>query len=174
MAFDFNEVTVPETFDTIGNQFLEILAINKFEKFTDGEQVGKMTGHEVLEARGCLIADEKYYIADPWYYLNLAPQTHANFGVIILEPNTPNPGPLFDEKFLDLPQLVFQQVYGEITPDGVIENSARNNKKLHLFKGICKVTEVDSQNNSINASKNYLITKLWDIFYFKPARSCVS
>lgn len=158
MAFDFNnEVNEPD-YTLINSSFGDGINLKLGEILnSDTYHIGKNTGREYFTSRGYFNANDKYSVKDPMFYLNLFPDTHKNFGIIILEPGECSK--LFiEEKELDRLQLVFQQFYGKITPSGV--KISDNGTLLHIFKGICKVIKKDDN--------KYRIYKLYDIFIFDP------
>lgn len=162
MAFDFNEVKTGDNLSSAADEFCNQINLKIGEVLkTDACPIGDNTGHEYLESRGYFDAGDKYLVVDPMYYLDLFPAVCKNFGITILEPGlTSNPMPLFGKGLLNKPQLVFKQVYGEITPAGV--QICNHGKLLHLFVGICLIKKAEDK---------YNIYKLWDIFIFNPDKT---
>ena len=160
MAFDFDTV-VPEDPGTVAAiQHRNTCNItNSKNNMTDAQPIGDNTGREYFESVGYFDAAAPFYMVDPDPYLQIRPDTVANFGVIKLEPGRRN-NYFFTDDVLTKPQLVFQQVGVDVTPDGVVENP--KGRALYVFKGIYRVTK--------DASGRYHLSKLWDKFIFNPQK----
>ena len=157
MAFDFN--------NNVNNSNKCILDETAFTKFvaerynTDCIPFGDNTGREYLEEIGYFDANEKFYMVDPKPYLMLFPAASKNFGISIWEPGNNNTFSHIDEIEFERPQLVFQQVYCDITNSkGVVKKG----QLLHYFRGIYKVTR--------KADGELVWEKLWNVFIFDPQK----
>lgn len=158
MAFDFNMTSVEDPAAIAGREYYNGANLKLGEILnTDAHPEGDNTGREYLESRGYFDARDKYLVVDPMPYLKLYPATGINFGVTILEPGKNDLIYITDED-LGKPQLVFQQVYGEVTKEGV--KVSDRGQLLHFFVGICKIIKGDDG--------KYSLIKLWDIFIFDP------
>ena len=157
MAFDFDNEVKTCSGQPIDHKSKDMTTAIAKHYHTDSSPVGDNTGREYLEGIGYFDVAEKFYMVDPKPYLRLCPDAVVNFGVIILEPGRHNKY-FFTDEVLTKPQLVFQQVCIEITPEGVVERP--KGRLLHVFKGIYRVTK--------DAEGKYHLSKLWDKFIFNP------
>lgn len=160
MAFDFDHHDYGK--DTSTEDNITVAGV----KHTNSDDFDGNAATKYLKEKGYFSANDKFYMVDYKPYLDVCPDAHANFGIIILElGQDPEQDDIFCFPFppKDIekkPQLVFQQVIGKVGPNGVEEG--KPGKLFYVFKGICQATKV--------ADKKYQLKKLWDEFFFDPSK----
>lgn len=186
MPFDFDNLEDNE--NELNEQIL-----NGSSVYTDANimNLERIDPHDFLKSKGCFCAkigfylgdlwpilsnshSGEFYIEDPRYYLEKdgkrTPEA-ANFSIVYLEPDRQDISKPLDlhisDQELEYPALVFQQLIGEILPDGVIRSTNRSlNKACYVFLGIFKIEKVD---DSSTMSK-YRLIKIGDTFYFDSSK----